>query len=218
MTGRYLQQAQQLMPRGAAWVRVAGGAMERLIAALSQSFERAHVDADAQPEALHPITTIDYLERWEEVAGLPDNCSGALRSSITERRADLLSKLASSGGQTIDYYIDVAKALGYTIRIKEFEPFRVGISACDSPIYGEEWGHTWAVLAPSSTVHYFTCNTPVNMPLAWWGNEALECRIRQLKPAHTTVLFFYDLIDSHWLWNDGEPIQWPSGQPLQMNE
>ena len=39
----------------------------------------------------------------------------------------------------------------------------------DSPIYGEEWGHTWAVLAPSSTVHYFTCNTPVNMPLAWWG-------------------------------------------------
>lgn len=218
MTGRYLDQALQLLPRGAAWPRVPGGTLERLLAGLADSFERVHVDAEAEPVSLHPATTTDYLERWEEVAGLPDNCSGALRGSINERRTDLLAKLASIGGQSPAYFVAVAKAQGYTIRIQEFEPFRVGINSCADPIYDEEWAHAWAVLAPSSTVHHFTCNTPCNMPLAWWGNEALECRIRQLKPAHTSVLFFYDLVDSHWLWNDGSVVEWPSGQPLQMNE
>lgn len=218
MTGRYLDQAQQLLPRGAAWPRVPGGVLARLLGALAETFERVHDDADALPAALHPITTLEYLERWEEVAGLPDNCSGALRGGIAERRSDLLAKLAAVGGQSPAYFVAVARAQGYTIRIREFEPFRVGISACDQPIYGEEWDHAWAVLAPFSTVHHFTCETPVNMPLAWWGNEALECRIRQLKPAHNSVLFFYDQVDSHWLWNDGMPVEWPSGQPLQANE
>jgi uncharacterized protein YmfQ (DUF2313 family) len=36
-----------------------------------------------------------------------------------------------------------------------------------------------------------TVNGRVSDPLAAWGNTLLECVMRRLKPAHTTLLFSY---------------------------
>lgn len=218
LTGRYLQQAQQLLPRGAAWPRLPDGVLGRLLAALADTFDRAHVDAEALPDALHPSTAVEYLGRWEEVTGLPDSCSGSLRGNLVDRRADVLAKLMAQGGQTPAYYIQVAAEAGYTIDIHEYAPWDVATGAVNQSINDAQWAHVWAVLAPDVTVSWWAVGqSAVNEPLARWGNEALECRIRQLKPAHTTVVFIYADRESYLLLNDATPLLLNDGEPLLLN-
>ena len=49
------------------------------------------------------------------------------------------------GGQSRQYYIDVAWAVGFTITITEFEPFRVGSGRAGDYLAGEEWLFYWRV-------------------------------------------------------------------------
>ena len=136
-------------------------------------------------------TTNQLLPNWERVLGLPDDCS-ELGESTTIRRLNVLAKLATRGGQSPQYFIDVAAALGYTIAITEFDVFRAGVSSAGDPVYSEEWEYAWQVNAPETTVVYFAASTSVaGDPLADWGNDRLECVITNLKPAHTHVLFAY---------------------------
>jgi uncharacterized protein YmfQ (DUF2313 family) len=42
-----------------------------------------------------------------------------------------------------------------------------------------------------STITDITVDSLVDEPIASWGNALLECVIKRLKPAHTSVIFGY---------------------------
>jgi uncharacterized protein YmfQ (DUF2313 family) len=136
-----------------------------------------------------PDRTTELLSEWERMAGLPDPCSGPA-DGLEARRAQLVQRLTSRGGQSPAYFIQLAATLGYTITITEFQSFTCQ-SYCDASLDTDPWRHTWRVDAPAVTVIEMSCESGCDEAIRTWGNEPLECLIRRLRPAHTHVLFGY---------------------------
>lgn len=188
----YREQLLALLPPGQAFPRENGTTMDALLDGMSQELARV----DARGEALiidaNPLTTSELLSDWERVAGLPDKCAGTLEETTQGRRNALVAKLASTGGQSVAYFIGVAAALGYAVTITEFRPFRAGLSSAGDPLSNGDWRFTWRVNAPEVSVITFQAGrSAAGEALRSGGNDPLECKINQLKPAHTLALFAY---------------------------
>lgn len=188
-TEDYQQQLSELTPPGPVWNRTDGSVFMKLLLAMADELARVHNRALDLIEEADPRTTFELLPDWERAFGLPEAC-GVLPDTLEERRNALVEKITRRGGQSPQYYIDVAALLGFTVTITEFDHFTVG-SQVNDPIYDEEWNFVWQVNGPSETVRAFVVNSGVSEPLADWGNDLLECVITRLKPAHTYVQFAY---------------------------
>lgn len=202
----YREQLKALLPPGRAFPRERGTSLDALLDAMAVELARIDARADQLTVEAVPNTTTELLPDWERVAGLPDNCSGTISDTLQGRRADLVSKLTARGGQSPAYFIAVAAALGYEVTIEEFRPFRAGFSSAGDSLTNGDWVFTWRVRGPQTTVTFFRAGqSSAGEPLRRWGNDALECRLRKLKPAHTILQFAYDLYDVLLL-TDGSPL------------
>lgn len=159
-------------------------------------------------EEMDPRTTQELLGDWERMTGLPDGCTGA-PDSTSERQAALHQKLTSTGGQSRAYFIEVAAKLGYSIEIEEHRPCAIGMP-CDVPVYGPDWAFAWTVhvLPPegwydsSMAIAVAKIGDPVGIRLRGWGSLDLECVIGRSRPAHTIVLFTYEIEPDAAFWFD----------------
>lgn len=185
----YARQLQQLLPPGAAWNLEPGSRLSRLLRAIAEELARLDGRGETLLNEADPRTIDEMLVDWERALGLPDPCVGA-GQTLAQRRAAVVARYTSVGGQAPAYYIAVALALGYTVTIKEFNPYDVDDDV-ESPLYGDDWAYAWEVNAPLHTVGEFSVDDPCEEPLAWWSNAALECVLNRLKPAHTILLFTY---------------------------
>lgn len=137
-----------------------------------------------------PFYTELLLPEWEADWGLPDPCT-PVAPTIAQRRAALLAKIAAQGGQSPAYFVAVAAAMGITITITEYSPFRLG-SRLGSPLLGPGWQFVWQVNAPSITVRYLRLgSSALGERFATVSNTELACRLNQIRPAHTLLRFVY---------------------------
>jgi len=163
-----------------------------LLLAWADEFSRVDLRCDELVNAADPRTTVELLPDYERVFGLPDLCV-TIEQTVEQRRAALLSKITERGGQSRAYFIALAASLGYAgATIDEFRPMTCN-DDCNSALNGAADMFVWQLNLPGSTggVFLMDCNSDCNSALQSWGDEALECRINQLKPAHTSVLFAY---------------------------
>lgn len=182
-------QLAQMLPPGRAWPREAStlrgtldGAGHGLAAAQNRLLDLL--------EEADPRTTFDLLTDWERVAGLPDQCAG-VPETLELRRQLLAQKLTGTGGQSRSYFTELARTLGFDIVIEEFRPFRFG-DRFGGRLNGQGLVHAWRVMAPSVTVRPFRFRQGrFGERFRSWGNTLLECVLRDLKPAHTEILFAY---------------------------
>lgn len=146
--------------------------------------------ADILAEA-DPRTTSELLADWERVAGLPDPCV-TVAQTVEQRRAALVSLLTSLGGQSRQYFIDLAASMGYPgATIDEYRPMTC-TDDCNDALWSQPDRFAWQINLPSGGgVWEMSCTSPCDSPLAAWGDEAVECRINRYKPAHTTAIFAY---------------------------
>jgi uncharacterized protein YmfQ (DUF2313 family) len=187
----YLQQLQALLPRGPAWPREASPST-RLFNGLAQELARVEGRALALVDEADPRTTAELFADWERVTGLPDACAVAFGGEQTtaQRRAALVGRLATMGGQSAAYYVGLAAALGYAVTVGEFAEHTVNDDV-EHPLFSLAWSFAWQVSAALNTVTDLTVDSTVDEPLAAWGNSLLECVVKRLAPSHTTVLFSY---------------------------
>ena len=113
----YLSQLRGLLPSGVAWRAADGLSITNLLQAMADELARVDGRAAQLHEEADPTTTNEILPDWERIAGLPDNCSETLADTVQQRRSALVSKLTQQGGQSPQYFIDIAAALGYMARI-----------------------------------------------------------------------------------------------------
>ncbi len=188
---KYLGLLQNLLPAGIAWTREKDSVLTALLEGLA--VEPARVDDRALDliDEADPRTTFELLTDWEQTCGLPDECTEAAET-LQQRREAVVGKLTAIGGQTAEYFIEVAAQIGYLVTIDEFRPFRAGSSTAGDPLTNGDWQFTWRVNAPEVTTWPFKVGqSTVGEPLRKWGNEKLECAINRLRPAHTHVIYAY---------------------------
>lgn len=188
----YLRQLQALLPVGAAWPRDDDATVTQLLYGAAGELARVHGRALQVLDEVDPRTTAELFADWERVAGLPDACVIAFAGDQTaaQRRASLVGRLATLGGQSAAYYIALAASLGYTVTITEFWEHSVADDV-EHGLYGAAWNFAWQVNGSLNTVTDITVESVVEDSIAIWGNTLLECVIKRLAPAQSTVLFSY---------------------------
>jgi len=204
----YVRQMRALLPRGAAWRFPAGGIFAALLGGLAAEFARIDQRALDLIEESDPRTTLELLGDWETTAGLPDACTGS-PDTAAERQVALHQKVTSTGGQSIAYFTELALKLGYVIEIEEHRPAAIGMD-CDGPLYGEPWAFAWTVhvlpfdgyLEGALDVAVAEVGDDIGVRLRGWGSLDLECVIARARPAHTIVLFTYEVEPEPALWID----------------
>lgn len=179
-----------LLPRGRVWPKDPDSAQAKLMAGLAPSFQRLDARAQTLLVDAFPATTTELLPEWESSLGLPDPCDGP-GQTVDQRRAQVLNKFVSAGGQSVAYFVGVLTRLGYPdATITQYAPFRVGIDHVGFPIHGLEWAYHWTINLPNLSVFWFLVGiSTVPGPLFSISDQAVFCVIDDLKPAHTTVDF-----------------------------
>ncbi len=208
----YLAMLQGLLPRGAAWRREPGAILTRFLAAAAEELTRLDSAAWRLLDEANPRTTLEALEDWERVLGLPDAC-GIGSGSLTERRYQVLRKLVRPVGQDIPFFEALAKAMGYPAVVREFRPFAADVSGADDYVNDapggsivdasavpatvttsdyDGWYFVFRMEAPEERIIWFSADVSgAEEPLASWGNSLYECVINRAKPAHTVAAFGY---------------------------
>lgn len=187
----YLTQLQQLLPPGIAFTRESDRTLTRLLSAFADELYRVDLRSLDLMIETDPRTTIEMLADWERVAGLPDPCALSAQT-LEQRRSALVSKLTMTGGQTKQYFIDLAESLGYPgTTIDEFTPMTCN-DDCNDELISETDRFCFRVnLVNSGGLFIMDCNSDCNSYLQSWGDEIIECRINRFKPSHTTAIFAY---------------------------
>lgn len=187
----YLAALQALMPRGRVWPRDPDAVQTDFLSGLAPSCERVSDRANQLLVDGFPETTNELLTEWEQSLGLPDPCAGA-SPTLQARRAQVVARFAGGGGQSVPYIISYAANLGYTITITQFVPARVGLLHAGDPLNGPDWAFAWRVNASTYTLLPFRAGiSAAGEPLSFNGNAVLECELKAIAPAHTTVFFKY---------------------------
>jgi uncharacterized protein YmfQ (DUF2313 family) len=181
----------QLLPPGAAW---RGALMQALLEGLAGVDARiAQRMADILREA-DPRNADESIDDWESNLGLPEACIGQL-ATLQERRAAVVAKYTSGGGQSRAYFIALAAALGYAITIEEFRPFICGLSHCGDVLEGAPTVRFyWRVRVPG--LRYTPFRTGISRCGEKLGSIAraadLECELTRLQPAEANLIFSYE--------------------------
>lgn len=188
----YAAQAAQLLPQGAAWTREPGSVLDSLLDAMAQEPARLDATAHRLLAELDPAQALALLPEWERMCGLPDTCTQVVET-IAQRRDAVVLKLTARGAQTPAYFAELATLLANArCTVREYRPFRVGMSAVGDSLSNGDWPHTFTVQAPAVPIRNFCVGySAVGERLRTWGNEQLECAIRREAPAHTIVTFTY---------------------------
>ena len=185
------------LPTGTTWPRDADSSLMAWVSGCAQIWG----DVSARAVALlvveaDPRLTTAMLPEWERAFGLPDPCVKRTLT-IPERRQALVNKLTTQGGQSRQFFINTAAALGYTITIREFRPFQFGLSS-----FGGKRG---AFFGPTSRFYWRVTVTGPRLTRFQFGTSSfgrdsfleivkavdLQCVFTRWGPAHCTVIFDY---------------------------
>lgn len=207
---QYRAMLQKLLPWGIAWPRAARKNLTNLLMALAHELACLHSRALDLIREADPRTTLEMLPDWERALGLPDPCTGPLET-VDQRRLAVVTRLTEIGGQSPQYFVQLAASLGFDVEVVEYGPFQVGHSEVGEALtngqkpfqvgishVGEaltnnvDWLFTWAIVTGDLTVRDFLVGQgTAGDPLRTWGNDLLECVLERAAPAHTLLLFLY---------------------------
>lgn len=187
-----LQQLLALLPPGPAWPREPGTVLFAQLENYADELVRINARIIDLVNESDPRTTYELLGDWERVAGLPDPCVVSDNLTVAQRQVALTAKITMRGGQSRRYFIEMAYSMGYPgATIDEFLPMTCN-DTCNDALWSADDVFVWQINLPYTGATFVAdCNSPCDVPLQSWGDEAIECRINRYKPAHTSVIFAY---------------------------
>ena len=173
--GRYRSALIKLLPPGDGIAKWFESNVYRLLEGIAVEFARVHDRALDLLDEADPSTASELLSEWEEVVGLPDECTPA--ETEADRQALVVARLRGIGGHAPSDYEAVAEALLgddlVSLDYERYAPF-ICTSDCTDSLYQAEWAHTVTVLIEHSG------DGPV---------ERLECEFNRRKRAHAEFLY-----------------------------
>lgn len=196
---KYFKLLRKLFPKGWAWnaKRLDDTTLKKLISSLS--FEPCRIEEEAIKflNDVYPNTTTDLLEDWERVLSLPDECDLDLDKTVTERQERVMQVLTSRGGQSPNFFINLAAQFGFdigVIDVIDHTPFRAGIARVGDRLTNGSWLYTFTIEIPADAgglKRFKASEGRAGDVLLAASNPTLECLIQKHKPAHTIALFAF---------------------------
>lgn len=203
---KYKKLLTDLLPTGRAWQQVRG---HELFKGMAIEFCRVEERGADLLKEIGPETTTELLEDWENLLGLPDECTPE-DQTINERRVQIAQKLGTLGGLNAGYYKHIASLLGFDIEIENPVPFRVGVARIGDALTNNSIRDTFSVgsnrvgeqLRVFGWQFYFIAKVPaselskfrvgenrVGDTLVDFGNVLLQCTLSKYKSAESGIVF-----------------------------
>lgn len=178
-----------LMPKSMCFDLSSSGTFGKIIALMAFAMQYVWSLVVSFDTASDPVHSLN-LDDWEHELALPEK--GVVRTSDSERRAEIVRKAIYSGGVSVNYFKQVANLFGFECEIYEWNKNPEKFS--ESTDVAERMPYYWMIKILNGdeiTLHKCTCNDHCNRPLAWWEFSNFENLVNKLKPAHTVCLFAY---------------------------
>jgi len=178
-------------PKGYAAPRT-GGVMD----ALYGGFGLSLADGEEQTEKLyveiHPREAEALLADFERVLG-DDPCGrDKQEQTLSQRQRRAHQRWTATGGQSIPYFVEIARNLGSEIEVEEFWPSVANGMAAGDALIPEGEQFVWLVKLKLINPDWFiTGRNEAWDSLFTFEMSSIECVLRRLKPAHTTLIFAY---------------------------
>lgn len=177
-----------LLPRGDAWDKEPDGIWSKLGMAVAEECRRIELRQEGLVDESNPRTVFDLIDEWEKDWDLPTDCTGPL-ATLQERRNALEARMVGIANQSRQTYIDEASKVGYPITITEYAAGDAIPGHPEAP--AADAAYWLQINAGATTVQDRTYSAPYGEPYASWGNELLECTIKQISQAHEILIFSY---------------------------
>ncbi len=139
-----------------------------------------------------PDLTVQFIDEWERVLGIPDDCFPAT-GDLTERRSHVLIKLAFLGAQTTEDFQNVVDIFtqGFTITNGVDDREEIGFPMTfplqlDNPIDTED-RFTIVIKTSVPLGPTFPLTFPITFSVAQDAAIA-ECLVRKMAPANVRVV------------------------------
>ena len=210
----YAQAFLSLLPQGQAWPRYQDSTLVLTCTGLSLYW--GFVDgraADLLETESDPRKTVELLPDWERNWGLPDPCFPAA-TSISERQHLLVMIMTLLGGQSRAFFQQISHWTGYTISVKEWAPFMVGVSEVGDTRY--EYDQTgyyrwylgppeqrfyWSVAADTALIEWFRCGMlfsqcGIHPHVKIVTQSPVDCLLQRWRPAHTELVYDYSALQN----------------------
>jgi len=181
-----------LFPKGKAWKFKENSNFSKLLSAFAVEYARLDSRVDDLIEEVDPRTTNELISAWESLTGFPDTCISSTGETLSERRDSVVRRLTQTGSLSKEFFISMAKDLGYEIVIKESHPFRMGINSnMGTPLRDPGFQYVWDVFtAAFASVNFKMGVGQMGDPLVKFaGFSQLGCIFGSLKPAQTNIFF-----------------------------
>ena len=160
----------------------------KLLRGMSGELFRANGLLKEYNDQIIPDQTTKFIEEWESALGIPDDCFNA-RGTLTERRRDILTKLAALGVQTNADFVALGLVFGVTLTVRSGSvngtfPMVFPVILFDST---KQARFTIIVTFTLTAANQF----PLIFPFIFGSSEIaiLECLFEKLKPANCNVIF-----------------------------
>lgn len=199
--GEYSAQIRALLPPGLAWEREdVASVMGLMLECWAMEFARIDARVEALLTEADPRLCVETFQDWLDQWGVPDECLALwgelLANKLTPQmlRQALVRKVTTVGGQSIAFFIELAKSYGYDIRIDEYRPWRTVSTLMDLLIDDPHVYHRMLVqihTGQNGKIYYFDTLSSVDDPLSWWGDKIVECLLRRYAPAHVVLQIGY---------------------------
>jgi uncharacterized protein YmfQ (DUF2313 family) len=138
----------QLLPPGFGIAKAPDSGVGELLEGLNVENARVYEQAAILRRNMSIARAEEYLEDWEEAAGLPDSCSGELAGTLAERRGAVIAKVLGRTSHSQPAVEAAALALGYEdLEFERFGPMTC-TSECTEALYGDEWANFVRITVP----------------------------------------------------------------------
>ena len=170
--------------------RIEGTKTRRLLEGLAPELQRQESLIEDLVSEYFPDNTQAFIEEWERVVGIPDNCFG-VANSIDERRENVLIKLSSLNLQTRQDFVGLAALFGFNVEIRGgteiFEAFTLTFPINFEPSSREDRHTMYVFFQPGTLEEAFTYTFP--LPFGSGRQSIMECWFNELAPANVFVIF-----------------------------
>lgn len=174
----YKKGLQGLLPSGRAWNRDPNSNLSKVLKSITDELAIVDYRATNILDEVDPRGAIELIQEHENDLGLPDELY-SIGTSLPDRQASALAKLTAKGGNSKQYFIDLAAdVFDMTISISFFTPFWSGMGCSGDPCGDQQNIFYWKVSTYFDVLHEKY-------------RDAMIRVFELLKPAHTVIIWDY---------------------------